>query len=124
MDLLLDPVTNDLVFVNGEATVTQTQSEVVTQRLKITLSTFLGEWFLDTSIGVPYFQQILGKGRTKSAVDVIFQRIISNDPGVIEIREFSSVLDSAGRGYEMTFSVRVADNLITPPITFSVGGLI
>lgn len=124
MDLLLDPITNDLVFVNGQATVTYTQSEIVTQRLKITLSTFLGEWFLDTTIGVPYFQQIFGKGRTKSAVDVIFQRIIANDPGVIEIREFSSVLDSAGRGYEMVFTVRVANNVITPPITFSIGGLV
>lgn len=123
MDLLLDPVTHDLVFVNGQATVTYTQSEIVAQRLKITLSTFLGEWFLDTTIGVPYFQQIFGKGRSKSAVDVIFQRIIAADPGVIEIREFSSVIDNQGRGYEMVFTVRVADGTITSPITFSVGGL-
>lgn len=123
MDLLLDPVTHDLVFVNGQATVTYTQSEIVSQRLKITLSTFLGEWFLDTTIGVPYFQQIFGKGRSKSAVDVIFQRIIAADPGVIEIREFSSVIDNQGRGYEMVFTVRVADGTITSPITFSVGGL-
>lgn len=123
MDLLLDPVTHDLVFVNGQATVTYTQSEIVAQRLKITLSTFLGEWFLDTTIGVPYFQQIFGKGRSKAAVDVIFQRIIAADPGVIEIREFSSVIDNQGRGYEMVFTVRVADGTITSPITFSVGGL-
>lgn len=121
MDLLLDPNTHDLVFVNGQATVTQTQAEIVAQRLKITLYTFLGEWFLDTSIGVPYFQQIFGKGRTKSAVDVIFQRFISNDPGVIEIREFQSVLEPQGRGYEMTFTVRVANDVITEPITISVG---
>lgn len=121
MDLLLDPITNDLVFVNGQATVTQTQSEIVAQRLKITLYTFLGEWFLDTTVGVPYFQQIFGKGRSKAAIDVIFQRFISNDPGVIEIREFSSVLEPQGRGYVMVFTVRVADNVITPPIEISVG---
>ena len=121
MDLLLDPITHDLVYVNGESKVTQTQAEVVTQRLKITLYTFLGEWFLDRSIGVPYFQQIFGKGRTKSAVDVIFQRFISNDPGVIEIREFQSSLEPQGRGYTMTFSVRVAKDVITDPITISIG---
>lgn len=121
MDLLLDPNTHDLVFVNGQSLVTQTQAEVVAQRLKITLYTFLGEWFLDTSIGVPYFQQIFGKGRTKSAVDVIFQRFISNDPGVIEIREFQSTLSPQGRGYSMTFTVRVANNVITEPITLSIG---
>ena len=121
MDLLLDPLTHDLVFVNGQATVTYSQSEIVAQRLKITLFTFLGEWFLDTTIGVPYFQQVLGKGRSKSAVDVIFQSIIAADPGVIEIKEFSSTLDSAARGYEMTFSVRVSKTEVTSPITISVG---
>lgn len=121
MDLLLDPLTHDLVFVNGQATVTYTQSEIVAQRLKITLFTFLGEWFLDTSVGVPYFQQVLGKGRSKSAIDVIFQSIIAADPGVIEIKEFSSTLDSGARGYEMTFSVRVSKTETTSPITISVG---
>lgn len=121
MDLLLDTATNDLVFINGVATVAQTQSEIVAQRLKITLYTFLGEWFLDTTLGVPYFQQIFGKGRTKQTVDVIFQNIIAADPGVIEIREFSSVMDTAGRGYTMTFAVRVSATEVTPPITISVG---
>ncbi|QNR53873.1 putative tail lysozyme [Pseudomonas phage phiK7A1] len=121
MDLLLDPVTHDLVFVNGQATVTQTQSEIVTQRLKITLYTFLGEWFLDTSVGVPYFQQIFGKVRSKSAIDVIFQNIIANDEGVVEIREFSSDLSTGDRGYTMTFKVRCKDDTITDNITITVG---
>lgn len=121
MDLLLDPVTHDLVFVNGQATVTQTQSEIVTQRLKIALYTFLGEWFLDTSIGVPYFQQIFGKVRSKSAIDVIFQNIIANDEGVVEIREFSSDLSTSDRGYTMTFKVRCKDDTITDNITITVG---
>lgn len=121
MDLMLDPITNDLVFVNGESIVTQTQSEIVAQRLKITLYTFLGEWFLDTSLGVPYFQAILGKGRTKQSVDIIFQTIIGDDPGVVEIRQFDSVLYSDSRGYTMTFSVRVSDGTTTEDITISLG---
>lgn len=121
MDLLLDPVTHDLVFVNGQATVTQTQAEIVTQRLKIVLYTFLGEWFLDETIGVPYFQQIFGKVRSKSAIDVIFQNIISEDEGVVEIREFTSEMSAGDRGYTMTFKVRVADDTVTDDITISVG---
>lgn len=121
MDLLLDPVTHDLVFVNGQATVTQTQADIVTQRLKIVLFTFLGEWFLDETIGVPYFQQIFGKVRSKSAIDVIFQNIISQDEGVVEIREFTSSMTGGDRGYTMTFKVRVADDTVTDDITISVG---
>lgn len=121
MDLLLDPLTNDLVFVNGVTSVTQTQSEIVAQRLKITLYTFLGEWFLDTTIGVPYFQQIFGKVRSKAAIDVIFQNVISADAGVVEIREFTSSMSTGDRGYTMTFKVRVSDDTITDAINISVG---
>jgi enolase len=120
MDLLLDPLTHDLVFVNGSATVTQTQSEVVAQRLKITLYTFLGEWYLDTTVGVPYFQQIFGKVRNKSTIDVIFQNIIAADPGVLEIREFNSEMSASTRGYSMSFKVRVSDG-VSDTITINVG---
>jgi hypothetical protein len=121
MDLLLNSDTNDLVFVNGACPVTQLLTEIVTQRLKITLYTFLGEWFLDTTIGVPYFQQIFGKVRSKATIDLIFQRIISEDPDVIEILTFESSLITESRGYEMTFQVRVSDNTASLPITIQVG---
>lgn len=121
MDLLLNPDTNDLVFINGKCPVTQLLTDIVAQRLKITLYTFLGEWFLDTTIGVPYFQQIFGKIRTKATIDLIFQRIISDDNDVIEILTFESELTTATRGYSMTFQVRVTDNTASLPITIQVG---
>lgn len=121
MDLLLNTTTGDLVFQNGACPVTQLQADVVAQRLRITLYTFYGEWFLNGTIGVPYIQQIFNKVRRKSTVDLIFQGIISADPGVIEIISFSSEI-SAQRGYTMTFSVRVDDNTASLPITISIGG--
>lgn len=121
MDLLLDPLTHDMVFTNGKTEVTQTQAEIVAQRLKITLYTFLGEWFLDRDVGIPYYQQIFGKVRSKSAIDVIFQNAISADPGVAEIKEFASSLGSANRGYTMTFKVRAIDDTVTDDITINVG---
>lgn len=121
MDLLLDPDTHDMVFVNGGVPVTQELADVVAQRLKITLYTFLGEWFLDRAVGVPYMQQIFGKVRNKSTIDLIFQQIISADTDVIEILSFTSELPSTGRSYSMTFSVRVTDNSASLPITVEVG---
>lgn len=121
MDLLIDPTTGDLSFVNGAAPVTQLQADVVAQRLRIKLYTFYGEWFLNNTIGVPYLQQIFGKVKKKSTVDLIFQGLISGDPGVIEILSFTSSI-SAARGYSMTFSVRVADNSESLPITITLGG--
>lgn len=120
MDLLLD-TTGDLVFINGACPVTQHTADVVAQRLRIKLYTFYGEWFLNTAIGVPYIQQIFGKVRSKPTVDLIFQGLISADVGVIEILSFESQI-TPQRGYTMTFSVRVADNTASLPITISIGG--
>lgn len=121
MDLLIDSKTGDLVFQNGACPVTQLQADVVAQRLRITLYTFYGEWFLNDTIGVPYIQQIFAKVRRKSTVDLIFQGLIAADPGVIEILTFSSEI-TAQRGYTMTFQVRAIDNTASLPITINIGG--
>ena len=121
MDLLIDQETGDLSFINGECPVTQLQTDVVAQRLRVTLYTFYGEWFLNNQIGVPYIQQIFTKVQKKSSIDVMAQGVISADPGVLEIISFTSDI-SPQRGYTMTFSVRVSNNSITPPITFNLGG--
>lgn len=114
MDILLDPNSHDVVFVNGAAPVTRSQQDVVAQRLKITLQTFLGEWFLNLDTGLPYFQQILTKIRNKSTVDAIFQQAILADPGVIEMIQYSSTLTASSRGFDLSFAVRVTDGSIVP----------
>lgn len=119
MDLLLDKDGHDAVFINGKCPVTQLLVDVVAQRLKIKLYTFLGEWFLDRSVGVPYMQNIFGKVRNKSTVDIIFQQIISADPDVIEILSFESEIPQGQRGYSLKFSVRTSDNTESLPITIT-----
>lgn len=121
MDLLIDQETGDLSFINGGCPVTQQQTDVVAQRLRITLYTFYGEWFLNNQIGIPYIQQIFSKIRKKSSVDLMIQGVISADPGVLEIISFTSDL-TPQRGYTVTFSVRVSGNLVTSPITLNLGG--
>lgn len=105
MDILLDETSHDAVFVNGATPVTENIADGLKQRLKIKLLTFKGEWFLDTNEGTPYFQQILGKRRSKSTVDIIFREIIQNDSDVISILRFSSSL-SSDRRYSLSFTVK------------------
>lgn len=120
MDLLLDE-NNDLVFINGECPVTVTQQEVVGQRLKITLQTFLEEWFLDLDVGIPYFQHIFQKHKDKSSVDTIFQQAILNDPGVIELLSYESTLEAASRRFALSFEVRVAEENSIATINITLG---
>lgn len=116
MDIILND-TGDIDFDNAEqATVTQEQRQDVAQRLQIKLRTFLGEWFLNTEVGVPYLQQIFGKGRKKSTVDIIFQTLILEEEDVLEIVDFNSTLDAATRAYSLSFRVRVAAGVTAPII--------
>lgn len=104
MDILLDEATHDAIFVNGETPVTNGIAGSLKQRLKIKLLTFKGEWFLNTNYGTPYFQQIFGKRRSKSSVDIIFRELIQDDNDVLSIVRFDSSL-SAKRTYSLSFTV-------------------
>jgi hypothetical protein len=119
MDLKLD-ISHDCVWENGPLTdigVTHPLTETVGQRLLILLRSFKGDWFYNTTYGVPYFQSILGKKTTKANVDLIFQTAILSEPGVKQIVTFNSSL--VNRQYSLTFSVKVVDGTITQPITIT-----
>lgn len=116
MDLLLDS-DGDITFINGDCPVTSSVSESLQQRLKIRLTTMLGEWFLDTSVGIDYFGSVLTKVKSKSTVDLIFQSEIVKDDYVDSIETFESTLDSSTRKYSLTFSVKATDGSLTESIT-------
>lgn len=111
MDLRIEedpqsPNYGDLVFVNGGLPVVSRKKEDLAQRLTIRLRTFLGEWFLDEGIGVPYYQSVFGKQRNKTAVDLILQSEILKEEDVIEISFFNSEVDKVKRTYSLIFRVR------------------
>lgn len=62
-------------------------AEQIAQQIRLTLSIFLGEWFLDISFGVPYFESILGKGRTKSEIEAVVRKKVRDVPGVVTVGE-------------------------------------
>lgn len=106
MDILLDETTHDAIFVNGATPMTDGVSDALKQRLKMKLMTFKGEWFLNINYGTPYYQQIFGKGRSKSSIDIIFRGLIEEDQDVSSIIRFNSTLSSSTRTYSLTFAVR------------------
>ena len=109
---------NDIIWNNGPLLVedtTQPFTETIGQRLKIRLQTFLGEWFINTVYGVPYWQRIIAiKQTSKAAADLIFQQEILKEEGVKEIVTFESTF--VNRRYSLIFSVRVVTGEVTAPI--------
>lgn len=102
----------DATFVNGPditSMLVRKAPEVVAQRLTIRLRTFFGEWFINTTYGVPYFQRILKKGIDKATVDNLLREQIFDEPGVLEIIAFNSDLDDYSRSYSCKFEIRTAE---------------
>lgn len=110
---------NDILFDNSDnPAVTGEERQDVAQRLTIKLQTYLGEWFLNNTVGVPYHTRVFQKGVKKENVDIIFQSLILEEPDVLSITEFSSTL-SPERVYTLSFRVRVASG-VTDAITIEV----
>lgn len=80
-DLALDPETNDLLLVQGDLTLVN-DLDAIKQEVDIRLRFMLGEWFLDTEAGVPYFQQILVKSPNTSAIRSVFAAEILSVAGI------------------------------------------
>jgi hypothetical protein len=81
-------------------------SDAVAQQLLIRLRIFLGEWFLDERVGMPYFQRILGQKFNEALIAPIFQKAILAVPRVASVDSFAFSLDRAARALSLSFKVR------------------
>lgn len=100
-----NPNIGDLQLVNGTIQLTQTLSEQVAQSLLIRLRFFQAEWFLDPTLGIPYFQTILGQKNALGIVAQIFRSAIISTPGVANV--VSLVPTLTGRSLALSFQVRL-----------------
>ena len=108
VDLLLDLThdlavgrRNDLQLVGGAAR--------VAQQVKVTLLAFLGEWFLDTSFGMPYFEVILIKSPSRSTIESVIRAKVRDVPGVRSLPTVSIEIDPATRRARISLPDMVTD---------------
>lgn len=80
--LLLDTVTGDLVLdVNNNIAVAK-QPYSLAQDAASAIKTFLGEVYLDTTLGIPYFTQIFGKSPSIPLLQALFNAAAETVPNV------------------------------------------
>ena len=91
----IDIVNNDMVLTSG--------AEAVAQGVSIRLQTFQGEFFLDTRIGMPYFQKILGEKPRIHVLKDIFREAILKEPGVDSIQNLTITYTGADRTLGVSF---------------------
>lgn len=98
--LAIDPATNDLFLrPNGELAIVR-GAEAVGQHVRQRLKTFSGEWFLDTTAGVPWLDEILGRGYDPALAEAVVKGEVLDTDGVTEITAFSVRFDRTRRALE------------------------
>lgn len=97
-----------LAFVDGP--------QLVRQRLMSRFRFFLGEWFLDQRLGVPYFRDVLVKNPDLGVIRSLFRRLILTTPGVLSLTSFELLYDDSARTLSFDFSARVTGgNVVVTP---------
>lgn len=71
--------------------------DAVIQRLKIRCRLWLGEWFLDQRIGVPYRTQVLIKNPDRVLVSAVFREVFESTPGVLRVARLLARIERASR---------------------------
>lgn len=79
------------------------------QQIKISLLAFLGEWFLDTTFGVPYFESVLVKSPDRASIESIFRARILDVPGVQRVRSLELQVERQLRILRVHFDADTAD---------------
>jgi hypothetical protein len=110
----------DYTIGQGSANFLINSPACVAQSVRTRLNLWLGQWFLDQTVGMPWLTDVIGKN-TGPLYDVAVQQYILATQGVSQIQGYSSSLNRVTR--KLTINIT---NLITiygaTPFTATVGG--
>ena len=110
-DIKLD-ISHDIAIENNDIVLISSSDEVK-QRLLQNLKSFYGDWFLNLTSGVPYYQDIFRKDYDVEVISVILKQTILNTLGVLELLSFELSIDDTARKLSLSFDVRATDKTIS-----------
>lgn len=106
--LWLDGETHDLALDDGASLRMAIGAEAVAQHIKQRLLMFEGEWFLDTSAGLPWLPKpgkfgIFDRPFPRGQADALVKSEVLDTPGVVALEAFDTRTFDAGRRYSVQF---------------------
>lgn len=88
-----------------------TGAALVQQRLTLRFQSILGDWFLDTSFGVDYFNAF-GAGVRFSYIEGMLKTIINDTPGVVSLVSFDLSYNATTSRLYLEFEVTTASETL------------
>ncbi len=93
--------------------------QLVKQKILTGLRLFQGEFFLDTTAGMPWDSQVLGVG-TRALYDTAIQRQILSTKGVTGITSYSSSFNPKTRNLNVTVQVTTQFGNVSITLPFAL----
>lgn len=112
LDIALDAKKHDIILENGDIVFID-NAERVAQQIKIQLLTFLGEWFLDVTYGVPYLDYVLVKNPNFTLIRQIFWEQILKVEDVESVDSIEIEYNNSERTVTVEYSASTKYGLIT-----------
>ena len=105
-DVVFDATTNDMVLDdNGwDFLLTADDSEYIVNKIRIKLSLWLGEWFLDTSQGIDYLNYAFQKGSDINHLNSLIRDAITEEPLIASVGNIQSTVNTLTRGLNISFT--------------------
>lgn len=94
-------IDNSFQFVTGE--------EEVSQKVKTVLKTVRGECFLNTSKGIPYITEVMGKNKNLNLISSLFKNEIISIESVETLDEFNI---SINNNRNLIINAKINGNII------------
>lgn len=113
-DLLITD--RDLVLTAGDLTPVYDGASIA-QEAEIRMRTFLGEWFADTSAGLPWWQSILVKAPNLSVIKSRISDEILDIVGIAKLSQLDLAFDRSARTLGVTWAATTDLGEIIAPRT-------
>jgi hypothetical protein len=104
LDITIDKTTGRFVISPQGDFVLTSGTDAVVQYIGQVLKTFLEEWFLDQTIGIPYYQELLKKNPDQTTMESAIKAAILACPGMLELTSFSLTTDTPHRALNVSFT--------------------
>lgn len=87
-------------------------ADLVCQRVRHRLQTFQGECYLDRSVGLPYYAEVLKKNPDLRRVRALILSTIHDVPGISKIIDLQVDFSARTREYKVRFRAETTDEVI------------
>lgn len=108
----LNPDVGDMMLdAEGQEVIIDDMALETAQDLFVGYQFFRGEWFLDLSEGMPYYEEILAKGASDRVIRAILAQPVRDHPNVDQLLKFSYER-VANRGLSFTFTALLKNGVV------------